>query len=175
MSPWPPQPRSTPRSFTLELHKHVSKDSGFWGDTGDAGRATGPQSQALELSAVKITAPRQERGQQVPRDVSATEMRLVHLDLKGAAPRVSYLAQVRVRGEQPEGPRGDAPRGHSSTSTCRLSPGDCAIATAEPTLPTPQVFPLLSQLGANGVLIEYEDMFPFRGELKILKSPYAYR
>ncbi|NXN44077.1 HEXDC Hexosaminidase, partial [Rhinoptilus africanus] len=56
-------------------------------------------------------------------------MRLVHLDLKGAAPRVSYLEQV---------------------------------------------FPLLSQLGANGILIEYEDMFPFRGELEILKSPYAY-
>ncbi|KAM9598518.1 hexosaminidase D-like isoform 2-T2 [Morphnus guianensis] len=116
-------------SFTLELHKHVSKDSGFWGDVGDTGRDTGPQSQALELSAAKITVPRQEPGQQVPRDVSATEMRLVHLDLKGAAPRVSYLEQV---------------------------------------------FPLLSQLGANGILIEYEDMFPFKGELEILKSPYAY-
>ncbi|NXF40927.1 HEXDC Hexosaminidase, partial [Nyctibius bracteatus] len=56
-------------------------------------------------------------------------MRLVHLDLKGAAPRVSYLEQV---------------------------------------------FPLLSQLGANGILIEYEDMFPFKGELEILRSPYAY-
>ncbi|NXV95537.1 HEXDC Hexosaminidase, partial [Calonectris borealis] len=56
-------------------------------------------------------------------------MRLVHLDLKGAAPRVSYLEQV---------------------------------------------FPLLSQLGANGILVEYEDMFPFKGELEILKSPYAY-
>ncbi|NWQ92833.1 HEXDC Hexosaminidase, partial [Burhinus bistriatus] len=56
-------------------------------------------------------------------------MRLVHLDLKGAAPRVSYLEQV---------------------------------------------FPLVSQLGANGILIEYEDMFPFKGELEILKSPYAY-
>ncbi|NXU47404.1 HEXDC Hexosaminidase, partial [Turnix velox] len=56
-------------------------------------------------------------------------MKLVHLDLKGAAPKVSYLEQV---------------------------------------------FPLLSQLGANGILIEYEDMFPFKGELEILKSPYAY-
>ncbi|NWQ62224.1 HEXDC Hexosaminidase, partial [Neopipo cinnamomea] len=56
-------------------------------------------------------------------------MRLVHLDLKGAAPRVSYLEQV---------------------------------------------FPFLSQLGANGVLIEYEDMFPFKGELEVLRSPYAY-
>lgn len=46
---------------------------------------------------------------------------------------------------------------------------------AEPALPALQVFPLLSQLGANGILIEYEDMFPFKGELEILKSPYAYR
>ncbi|NXN95440.1 HEXDC Hexosaminidase, partial [Rhinopomastus cyanomelas] len=56
-------------------------------------------------------------------------MRLVHLDLKGAAPRVSYLEQL---------------------------------------------FPLLSQLGANGLLIEYEDMFPYKGDLEILRSPYAY-
>ncbi|NXK35514.1 HEXDC Hexosaminidase, partial [Piprites chloris] len=56
-------------------------------------------------------------------------MRLVHLDLKGAAPRISYLEQM---------------------------------------------FPFLSQLGANGILIEYEDMFPFKGELEVLRSPYAY-
>uniref|UniRef100_A0A8C6IWZ8 beta-N-acetylhexosaminidase n=1 Tax=Melopsittacus undulatus TaxID=13146 RepID=A0A8C6IWZ8_MELUD len=62
-------------------------------------------------------------------DTRDTPMRLVHLDLKGAAPRVSYLEQV---------------------------------------------FPLLSLLGANGVLMEYEDMFPFKGELEVLRSPYAY-
>uniref|UniRef100_H3BAW1 beta-N-acetylhexosaminidase n=1 Tax=Latimeria chalumnae TaxID=7897 RepID=H3BAW1_LATCH len=60
---------------------------------------------------------------------ATTPMRLVHLDLKGAAPKVSYLEQI---------------------------------------------FPLFSIFGANGLLIEYEDMFPFKGDLEILKSPYAY-
>ncbi|KAI6076616.1 Hexosaminidase D-like isoform X1 [Aix galericulata] len=116
-------------SLTLELHRHIPKDSGFWGDTGDTSQGAGPRSQALELPVAKITAPRQGPGQQGPKDSSATEMRLVHLDLKGAAPKVSYLEQL---------------------------------------------FPLLSRLGANGVLIEYEDMFPFKGELEVLRSPYAY-
>ncbi|OXB68824.1 hypothetical protein ASZ78_002239 [Callipepla squamata] len=112
-------------SLTLQLHKHISKDSAFWGDTGDSSH----QSQAAEVHPAKITVPRQGPRQQFPKDLSATEMRLVHLDLKGAAPRVSYLEQL---------------------------------------------FPLLSRLGANGILIEYEDMFPFKGELEVLKSPYAY-
>ncbi|KFQ20950.1 hypothetical protein N332_08312, partial [Mesitornis unicolor] len=47
-------------SFTLELHKHVGKDSAFWGDAGDTGQDAGPQSQAMELVVAKITAPRQE-------------------------------------------------------------------------------------------------------------------
>ncbi|XP_053565755.1 hexosaminidase D [Bombina bombina] len=54
---------------------------------------------------------------------------LVHLDLKGAPPKVSYLAEV---------------------------------------------FPLFSALGANGLLIEYEDTFPYCGQLASLQAVHAY-
>ncbi|KAF7705438.1 hexosaminidase D [Silurus meridionalis] len=58
--------------------------------------------------------------------------KLVHLDLKGAPPRINYLHEL---------------------------------------------LHLFADLGANGILIEYEDMFPYEGELKILQSkshpPYS--
>ncbi|XP_048025704.1 hexosaminidase D [Megalobrama amblycephala] len=58
--------------------------------------------------------------------------KLVHLDLKGAPPRIGYLIEL---------------------------------------------IQLFADLGANGLLIEYEDMFPYEGELKILQSttqpPYS--
>ncbi|KAG8128974.1 putative Hexosaminidase D-like protein [Naja naja] len=60
---------------------------------------------------------------------SPFELHLVHLDLKGAPPRVSYLAEI---------------------------------------------FPLLHVLGANGILLEYEDMYPYDGELKPLRANDAY-
>ncbi|MEJ1284149.1 hexosaminidase (glycosyl hydrolase family 20 catalytic domain) containing [Cricetulus griseus] len=56
-------------------------------------------------------------------------MRLVHLDLKGAPPKVSYFSEV---------------------------------------------FPLFHALGANGLLIEYEDMFPYEGHLRLLRAKHAY-
>uniref|UniRef100_A0A2K6H0N3 Hexosaminidase D n=2 Tax=Propithecus coquereli TaxID=379532 RepID=A0A2K6H0N3_PROCO len=62
-------------------------------------------------------------------DSTPFEMRLVHLDLKGAPPKVSYLSKV---------------------------------------------FPLFRALGANGLLIEYEDMFPYEGPLRLLRARYCY-
>lgn len=55
--------------------------------------------------------------------------RLVHLDLKGAPPKLEYFAQI---------------------------------------------FPLFSKLGATGLLIEYEDMFPYSGPLKSIVAGNAY-
>ncbi|KAL6475431.1 hypothetical protein MHYP_G00164710 [Metynnis hypsauchen] len=58
--------------------------------------------------------------------------KLVHLDLKGAPPKINYLHEL---------------------------------------------IHLFADLGATGILVEYEDMFPYEGELKILQSdahpPYS--
>ncbi len=37
-----------------------------------------------------------------------------------------------------------------------------------------ELFPLLSRYGASGLLIEYEDMFPYNGELEIVAADNAY-
>lgn len=54
---------------------------------------------------------------------------MVHLDLKGAPPKISYYEQI---------------------------------------------FPIVSSFGATGLLVEYEDMFPYHGKLAHLKAPHAY-
>ena len=56
-------------------------------------------------------------------------MRLVHFDLKGAPPKVSYFKSV---------------------------------------------FPILKKAGANAILLEYEEMFPFWGSIQSIASPEAY-
>ncbi|XP_043944839.1 hexosaminidase D-like [Protopterus annectens] len=92
----------------------------------------GPEEHAAKLELPQgngMNQGRHSEDDQTSKDFIKTEMRLVHLDLKGAAPKVTYLEKI---------------------------------------------FPLLSSLGANGILIEYEDMFPFHGALEILKSSYAY-
>ncbi|XP_013408589.1 hexosaminidase D-like isoform X1 [Lingula anatina] len=60
----------------------------------------------------------------------ADKISLVHLDLKGAPPKLVYYEQL---------------------------------------------FPLLKQWGAGGLLVEYEDMFPYWGELEILQAKNMYR
>lgn len=64
-----------------------------------------------------------------PSNNSSLCQRIVHLDLKGAPPKISYLLKL---------------------------------------------IPLIRQWGANGVLVEYEDMFPYKNHLSILSKPYAY-
>ncbi|GIY53465.1 hexosaminidase D [Caerostris darwini] len=56
-------------------------------------------------------------------------LRVVHFDLKGAPPKVSYLKQL---------------------------------------------FPILKEAGANAILVEYEDMFPFTGPLAPVTAKNAY-
>ena len=55
--------------------------------------------------------------------------RFVHLDLKGAAPKIEYYQKL---------------------------------------------FPFLKQLGATGLLVEYEDMFPFTDRLAVIRHGLAY-
>lgn len=55
--------------------------------------------------------------------------RIVHIDLKGAPPKVDYFKSF---------------------------------------------FPLIKKFGATGILIEYEDTFPFKGQLADARYGYAY-
>lgn len=86
--------------------------------------------------------------------------KLVHLDLKGAPPRVEYLHKVG-----------------SSVSCCWITPASalltllhcCVLQPVRCVLPF-QLIELFSQLGANGLLVEYEDTFPYERELKLLQA-----
>lgn len=81
--------------------------------------------------------------------------KLVHLDLKGAPPRIDYLHKVI------------APLTYLFL-ICVLN----ARCLSDMTFfsHSPQLIGLFSGLGADGLLVEYEDMFPYEGELKVLQS-----
>ncbi|KAG9476706.1 hypothetical protein GDO78_002219 [Eleutherodactylus coqui] len=117
----------------MQLVNVERRDEAFWGEK--AGDPVEPVIKDLPPEPQRdeelVVQPKKRTvaGKVISKDFSHIEMKLVHLDLKGAPPKVSYYEQI---------------------------------------------FPLFSKLGANGLLIEYEDMFPFTGELAILKSPYAY-
>ncbi|KAM6194080.1 LOW QUALITY PROTEIN: hexosaminidase D [Sarcoramphus papa] len=101
------------------------------GDRGGGGRPkqsmrTGGAAASLERA---VGSNRSRSGGTAGMEAGGPRRRLVHLDLKGAPPRASYLAEV---------------------------------------------LPLLRALGATGLLLEYEDTFPYAGPLEPLRAPHAY-
>ncbi|KAI1883935.1 hypothetical protein AGOR_G00221200 [Albula goreensis] len=129
---------SQPRARKLEPEpKEAQKDIlRFWADgqgkVREPAKQTNPQPAGGGPQEPQVSTGEEARHCAPPASPNWTPtppLRVVHLDLKGAAPKIKYLEQI---------------------------------------------FPLFSSLGATGVLLEYEDMFPYDGELKVLRSPYAY-
>ncbi|XP_026772626.3 beta-N-acetylhexosaminidase isoform X2 [Pangasianodon hypophthalmus] len=119
------------------IKKYVTMPGHFWLPERTAGRSNllvpPTRKKNKEKSGDQKTAihPKLEVKSSVkfPVKMYTGPLRVVHLDLKGAAPKVSYFQQI---------------------------------------------FPLISSLGADGILVEYEDMFPYEGDLEVLRSPFAY-
>lgn len=97
---------------------------------------------ALQISATMDALPAWPKGK-----------KLVHLDLKGAPPRIDYLHKVIALLTY-------------LFLICMLN----ARGLSDMTVPSLQLIGLFSGLGADGILVEYEDMFPYEGELKVLQS-----
>uniref|UniRef100_A0A8C6YG71 beta-N-acetylhexosaminidase n=1 Tax=Naja naja TaxID=35670 RepID=A0A8C6YG71_NAJNA len=62
---------------------------------------------------------------------------------------------------------------HPSSFHCKVKYMHCVVPNSY-VLCNQQIFPLLHVLGANGILLEYEDMYPYDGELKPLRANDAY-
>ncbi|ELW68176.1 Hexosaminidase D [Tupaia chinensis] len=109
------------------------------------------------------------------------KMRFVHLDLKGAPPKVSYLAEELLHADPEQSasvPAGLSPTHKAARLTAVGGPcySDSPHSRSRLCRENHQhkAFPLFHALGANGLLIEYEDMFPYEGHLRPLRAPHAY-
>ena len=93
-----------------------------------------PESVPLKLKAsatpLRETLHQASKQSSIAKEFSVQNIdRLVHIDLKGAPPKLKYLKEL---------------------------------------------FPKLKEWGATGILLEYEDMFPYTGELSVLARHNAY-
>lgn len=91
----------------LSDKEHASEPDMFWGKR--KGKVMLPEEERkVQDSKLEPQEPgkqeqkpdQQKQDQEKPKlhpvkDFSSTQMRIIHLDLKGAAPKVSYLEQVR--------------------------------------------------------------------------------
>lgn len=106
----------------------VGNDNKFFVNQESSDRGVGPiknvdEYQRMIKEGIDPMTGMKKKSSGVPK------FRLVHLDLKGAPPKISYFKQI---------------------------------------------FPLLKAAGANGILIEYEEMFPYWGPISGIKSDYSY-
>lgn len=99
--------------------------------------------------------------------------KLVHLDLKGAPPKFDYLLKVGyelllIHFLQ---------QLYSGSSLAFIAHFRDLYLNSQ-LCSCQQLIHVFADLGANGLLIEYEDMFPYEGDLEIIRAsahpPYRY-
>ncbi len=94
----------------------------------EAAQARHRPANSLDPNNSKFMSHREETAHQVSKAIDAMK-RIVHLDLKGAQPKLAYLAEL---------------------------------------------IPFFKRAGATGVLVEYEDFFPYEHDLEAIRNQNHY-
>lgn len=115
-----------PRQYTASSAERSVNNNNFFAN--QDGHGVGPTKNVDEYQRMIKEGIDPMTGQK-KKTPGVPKMRLVHLDLKGAPPKISYFKQI---------------------------------------------FPLLKAAGANGIMIEYEEMFPYWGPISSIKSDQSY-